>query len=362
VNNAWGNTAGFTGAQQWFWGGPQSDKMVVCRMRIRDSAPAALSECVYPEAKNRALKIRVDDDVAVYQGSQTVVNSHTIPGWQWTSVYDATITTNLIVLTAWNQGGPGGILLTIDGETPSLDQWKCNTMSSQGENPETAYPGVLGLDFDDSTWGNAVSVNNAWGSTAGFANNNAWFWTNPTSAKMAICRMKLEECAIVEPTEAPTPAIDPTEAPTPVIDPTEAPIAPTVTAAPTEAPTCVKQRASWAESDIPVDEPALTEDCQFELKQCNAEKCFCVSAKKGNRAFDPVEVPLGESYDCSKKPKKCQKKRFNLLIKGKSGLIPVCAKSGHYETKQCHEGECWCVKPKGGKERKNTRTTGDLKC
>ena len=62
-----------------------------------------MSQTVYPDAKQRALKIRVDDDVAVYQGENTVINSHTIPGWQWTTVYDANINTNLLVLTAWNQ-------------------------------------------------------------------------------------------------------------------------------------------------------------------------------------------------------------------------------------------------------------------
>ena len=38
-------------------------------------------------------------------------------------------------------------------------------------------------------------VRNAWGNTAGFANNNAWFWANPASARMVVCRMKLAECS-----------------------------------------------------------------------------------------------------------------------------------------------------------------------
>ena len=54
------------------------------------------------------------------------------------------------------QGGPGGILLTIDGESVPLDKWKCAKLSTRGQNPEEAYPGVLSLDFDDSDWSNAV--------------------------------------------------------------------------------------------------------------------------------------------------------------------------------------------------------------
>jgi len=314
---------------------------------VSTAAPTLGRQClVYPEATSRALRVRVDDDVAVFQGSQMLVNTHIIPSGQWRNVYDLTLTTNLLVLTAYDWGNPCGILLTIDGQTTSLDQWKCNTLSSmdQLQNPEDAYPGVLGLDFDDSSWNNAVGVSNdEWGGTGGFPDNNAWFWANPASLNLVVCRLKLAECEQFA-TDAPTAA--PTAPPT---------------AAPTEAPTCVKQRAMWAESGIPVDEPALTEGCKFELKQCNAEKCFCVTTKKGKRRFG-VEVPLGNAYDCTKRPKRCQKKLFNLLIKNKSGFIPVCVSSGHYETKQCHKGECWCVKPKGGKERKNTRTTGDLKC
>ena len=56
------------------------------------------------------------------------------------------------------QGGPGGILLTIDGEQVPLDKWKCNKLNTRGQNPEDVYPGSLGNDFDDSAWGNAVPV------------------------------------------------------------------------------------------------------------------------------------------------------------------------------------------------------------
>ena len=58
---------------------------------------------VYPEATERSLKVRVDDDVAVYQGTEALVDSHAIDGWQWTTVYDATLYTNLLVITAYNQ-------------------------------------------------------------------------------------------------------------------------------------------------------------------------------------------------------------------------------------------------------------------
>jgi len=79
--------------------------------------------------------------------------------------------------------------------------------------------------------------------------------------------------------------------------------------------------------------------------------------------YKGVVFPVSEDYNCAKKPKKCQKKRFNLALKGKTAL-PACAKSGQYETKQCNKSECWCVKPKGGKEKKNTRTSNkaSLKC
>ena len=36
-------------------------------------------------------------------------------------------------------------------------------------------------------------VNNEWGNTEGFSNNN-WFWADPASEKMVVCRMKLAEC------------------------------------------------------------------------------------------------------------------------------------------------------------------------
>ena len=49
------------------------------------------------------LKIRVDDDVAVYQNGEAIINSHDIPGWQWKTVYDAEFIADVLVLTAWNQ-------------------------------------------------------------------------------------------------------------------------------------------------------------------------------------------------------------------------------------------------------------------
>ena len=54
------------------------------------------------------------------------------------------------------QGGPGGILLTLDGQITDLNQWKCNKLNSRGQSPEEVYPGVLDLDFDDSNWGRPV--------------------------------------------------------------------------------------------------------------------------------------------------------------------------------------------------------------
>ena len=79
--------------------------------------------------------------------------------------------------------------------------------------------------------------------------------------------------------------------PTPIIDPTEAP-------APEKCPKQVKQ---WAENGIPIETPEMNDDCTFVAKQCNAERCYCVNPKNGKRQYSPVEVPLGESYDCASK-------------------------------------------------------------
>ena len=57
----------------------------------------------HPEAEQKALKIRVDDDVAIYQNGRAVLNTHIIPGWQWTNVYDIALTADVLVLTAYNQ-------------------------------------------------------------------------------------------------------------------------------------------------------------------------------------------------------------------------------------------------------------------
>jgi hypothetical protein len=43
--------------------------------------------------------------------------------------------------------------------------------------------------------------------------------------------------------------------------------------------------------------------CEFLPKQCDAKKCYCVSAKNGQRTFNNQEVPLGDAYDCKSEAK-----------------------------------------------------------
>ena len=46
-------------------------------------------------------------------------------------------------------------------------------------------------------------------------------------------------------------------------------------------------------------------------------------------------------WSLPEKPRKCQKKRFNLLLKpNPPAFIPVCSASGTYALKQCHGGMC----------------------
>ena len=61
---------------------------------------------------------------------------------------------------------------------------------------------------------------------------------------------------------------------------------------------CLEKRDDFEEYGIPVV-PTFDENCRFDLKQCNDEKCWCVKAGSGEPTFG--EVPLGEDYDCSSK-------------------------------------------------------------
>jgi hypothetical protein len=63
--------------------------------------------------------------------------------------------------------------------------------------------------------------------------------------------------------------------------------------------TCPKQREQFKENGIAVAEPALTEDCQFEPRQCNEKKCWCVKAKNGELDYNGVEFPASEDYNCA---------------------------------------------------------------
>ena len=38
------------------------------------------------------------------------------------------------------------------------------------------------------------------------------------------------------------------------------------------------------------------------------------------------------------------------------GFVPQCQYDGSFERKQCHDGDCWCVNPKSGRELQGTRT------
>ena len=55
-----------------------------------------------------------------------------------------------------SQGGPGGILLTIDGKPVPANKFKCAKLNVRGQNPEAVYPGSLKNNFDDSAWNSAV--------------------------------------------------------------------------------------------------------------------------------------------------------------------------------------------------------------
>lgn len=66
--------------------------------------------------------------------------------------------TNIIDKSIVFQQGPGGILATIDGKAVERTSWRCNSLSSVGQDPNAAYPGVLSADFDDSAWGPAEVI------------------------------------------------------------------------------------------------------------------------------------------------------------------------------------------------------------
>ena len=54
------------------------------------------------------------------------------------------------------QGGPRGILATLDDTVIPLNQWRCKGLSGQNADPATEIPGSLTSAFDDSAWSNAV--------------------------------------------------------------------------------------------------------------------------------------------------------------------------------------------------------------
>lgn len=77
-----------------------------------------------------------------------------------------------------------------------------------------------------------------------------------------------------------------------------------------------------------------TKTGKFVNKQCNADICWCVKPRSGKSAYKKLMVPLGEKYDCSRKPQRCEKERFTSLQKS-NGFIPECDASGNYVEKQC---------------------------
>ncbi len=50
------------------------------------------------------------------------------------------------------QGGPGGILATVDGKPIPNNKYRCASLKSASEKPNAAYPGIMTAGFDDSKW------------------------------------------------------------------------------------------------------------------------------------------------------------------------------------------------------------------
>jgi hypothetical protein len=96
---------------------------------------------------------------------------------------------------------------------------------------------------------------------------------------------------------------------------------------------CIKQQKESEVQGV----PACTAAGKFEKKQCDDDKCWCVKARSGKPAFKKQQVPLEEDYDCKKKPKTCQKKRFEAMLSG-AAQVPVCDDSGDFVTQQCTAG------------------------
>ena len=60
---------------------------------------------------------------------------------------------------------------------------------------------------------------------------------------------------------------------------------------------CATQRDIFAQSKLPV-EPKFTDTCEFEPKQCNNKKCWCVHPISGYVTSDGA---VDQDYDCERK-------------------------------------------------------------
>ena len=62
---------------------------------------------------------------------------------------------------------------------------------------------------------------------------------------------------------------------------------------------CLKKRKKALKKDKWA--PECTADGKFQTRQCNDEKCWCVSMKKGKQKFGNFAIPKDEVYDCARK-------------------------------------------------------------
>ena len=103
----------------------------------------------------------------------------------------------------------------------------------------------------------------------------------------------------VLPVPEPQPEVIPVPEPEPEVIPVPEP-EPEVIPVP-EPETCVKEREAFKANKLPVEPSFEKDSCRYLAKQCNDEKCYCVSPKKGERKYGKLEVPLGQEFDCSSK-------------------------------------------------------------
>ena len=54
----------------------------------------------------------------------------------------------------------------------------------------------------------------------------------------------------------------------------------------------------FAANNIPIDEPELNKNCRFNVRQCNAERCWCVNKRSGKVKGKGFNFPVSENYHC----------------------------------------------------------------